>query len=268
MTAISRALQDIFTNDENVLNEKKEPYTINVKEYIEFFKGELEIYPNIKTAARNTNYTKIEDDITSIFDNYVIFEEFDDVHSELCGFINADTSIEEWRRRDILSTDDIYQAVAKIFLYAICNNNKVVTSRPKKKKVTSVKATIESLKEIISSLPKPIKIDVPNELDTSEMTYVSAILEAFADDAGVQIITQGDLLSKAEYAKYRAKLDRYRQDYYAAESIRESLKDTNLSEEEDLFDELKDEAYMVIVDKVESDYENSYKRMTETLIYV
>lgn len=268
MTTISRALLDIFTNDEKVLNEKNEPYLIDVKEYIEFFKGELEIYPNIKAAAKSKIYTEIEDDIIGIFDSYVVFEEYDDVHSELCELINADTSIEDWQRRDILSTKDIYQSVAKIYLYAICNNNKVATSKPAKKKNANVKSTLESLKEIISSLPKPVKIEVPEELDASEMTYVSAILEAFAEDAGVQIITQGDLLSKTEYSKYRRKLERYRQDYYAAESIRESLKDTNLSEEADLFDELKDETYQAVVDKAEEDYESSFKRMTETLIYV
>lgn len=267
MTTIARVLLNIFTEDEKVVNEKKEPYFIETKEYIEFFKGEHDIYPNIKIAAKQTSARSIEYAITDIFDNYVIEAEHENVANELCELIKADTSIEEWKRTDILTDADTYSKTAKIFLYAIINDNRKV-KKPKKKKITNVENTLDALQKIIKAIPKPVAIDIPDELTQSEMTYVSAILETFAEDAGVQIITKGDLVSKREYSIYKSKFDRYRKDYYAAESIRESLKDTISPEEDDAFEELKNETYDAIIDKVEDTYDTSYSRMTKTLEYV
>lgn len=267
MTPISRALLDIFIGDGTVLNERKEPYCIEVKEYIEFFKGEADIYSNIKEAAKNAFPRVVEDAITDVFDKLVIELEHDDVAEELCELIRQDGSIEEWRRNDILNSSDTYEKAAKTLIYAISNNNLSTPKAPKKKQI-NVKSTLNSLIEILKSLPKPVMIEVPDELSITEMTYVSAILEAFAEDLGVQIVTQEELLSKSEYAKYKARFDRYRRDYYAAESIRESLKDTNLTEEDDLFEELKNETYDSVIDVVEEEYVTSYQRMTETLKFV
>ena len=267
MSPIARALLDLFTNQEGLLNEKNEPYAIEVKEYIEFFKGETDIYPKIKTFVKNTSYQTIEDGIIKIFDDLVIELEHDDVAEELRELIKQDTKIEDWQRNSILTAADSYETAAKTLIYAIGNNNLAVPKAPKKKTV-NVKSTLNSLIEILKSLPKPVAIEVPDELSITEMTYVSAILEAFAEDLGVQIITQEDLLSKSEYAKYKARFDRYRRDYYAAESNRESLKDTILSEEADFFEELKNETYDSVIDKVEEDYDTSYQRMVETLTFV
>lgn len=267
MTSISRTLLDLFIKDESVLNEKNEPYIINGKEYIEFFKGEADIYPNIKGAAKRFDAKRVEYDITSVFDELVIELEHENVAEELCELIRNDSSIEEWQKNEILNAVDTYEKAAKTLIYALGNDNYSV-KKPPKKKAVNVKSTLDSLKEIIAALPRPIAIAVPEELNVTEMTYVSAILEAFAEDAEVQVITQNDLLSKSEYAKYKAKFDRYRRDYYSAESIRESLKDTNLSEDEDLFSELKEETYNAVIDKVEEEYVTSYRRMTETLTYI
>ena len=54
--------------------------------------------------------------------------------------------------------------------------------------------------------------------------------------------------------KNKNKLDRYRLDFYRAESIRESLKDTKLEAEVGVFKELEDDTYNGIIDKVEEDY--------------
>lgn len=267
MTTIARALLNIFTEDEKVVNEKKEPYCIDTKEYIEFFKGEHDIYPNIKSVAKQTSARNIEVAITNIFDDYIPDLEHEDVADELCKLIEEDTSIEEWRKTDVLKDVDIYSQTAKIFLYAIENDN-CMDKKPKKKKLVKVKSTLEALREIIKALPKPVAIDIPEELTNSEMTYVSAILETFAEDAGVQVITKGDLLDKRKYSNYKLKFNRYRKDYYAAESIRESLKDTILPEDGDVFEELKSETYDAIIEKVEDTYDTSYSRMTKTLEYV
>lgn len=267
MTSISRALLDLFIKDESVLNERNEPYCINGKEYIEFFKGEENIYPNIKRAAEKAVARTIEFAITQVFDDLIVELEHDKVAEELCELIKNDTSIEGWKRDQILNATDTYEIAALTLLYAMGNDNLAVR-KPPRKRTPNVKTTLEAFKEIIATLPKPVMISIPDKLSVTEMTYVSAILEAFAEDAGVMVMTRDDLISKSEYAKYKTKFDRYRRDYYAAESIHESLKDTHISAEEDLFAQLKDETYDAVIDKVEEEYETSYKRMTETLKYI
>ena len=52
MSVISRRLLKLITDQEGVVNEKGEKYRIQNKELIELFKGELDIFPNIRAAAK------------------------------------------------------------------------------------------------------------------------------------------------------------------------------------------------------------------------
>ena len=93
-------------------------------------------------------------------------------------------------------------------------------------------------------------------------------MEAFAEDAGVDLIVEDELISKEDYKKYKNQLSRYCADFYKAESIRESLKDTKLDGEIATFKKLENDTYDAIIDKVEESYPTSYKRMTTVLAHV
>lgn len=267
---ISRRLLNYVIEDENIVNEKGQPYFIQRKEYTEFFNGTKNLYPILRNSVSYYSVRQnIEDNISDLFDDLIKEDEHELVAKELLEALKLDNEIDANLKSEIESLDinDPYSIVAKIYIYALGNNNKTV-SAPKKAEVVTPKDPEEAINEIIKllgDLPKPVALDIPPEISATEMVYVSAILEAFAEDSGVLLVSQDELISKSEYAKYKRQFDRYRREYYAAESIRESIKDTKLLKDKDYFEELENEAYDAVIDKVEEPAATSYDRMTKVL---
>lgn len=271
MSVISRRLLKLITDQEEVVNEKGEKYRIQTKELIELFKGELDIFPNIRKAAKEyTIKAKVDFDFEDVCADLLEDDNYDDVQNELIDLVNADEMLSASEKKRILEyrNGDLLSIGPAVFLYSLQNNNNTKPKVKKAKKPATIEGALDALKELISKLPKPVAIEVPKEISATEMIYVSAILDAFAEDAGVSVISHGDLITKTEYSKYKQKFDRYRTDYYKAESIKESLKDTKLENEDGLFEKLEEDMYGCIIDKVEDDYPTSYKRMTSVLEYV
>lgn len=189
------------------------------------------------------------------------------VYKELIELINRDIT-DSNIKKSLLNHKNLSSLGSSLFIYAIQNENKTNPKKGKSKRELSIQETQNKIIELIKKLPKPIQINIPKEIKETEITYVSAILEAFAEDAEVAVITKDELVLKDEYKKYRDKLERFRSDFYKAESIRESLKDTVLEKEIGTFQKLEDETYAAIIDKVEEDYPTSYKRLTSVLNHV
>lgn len=271
MSVISRRLLKLITDQDGVVDNNGNRYHFQPKELIELFRGQLDIYPNIRKAAKDYKIAaKVDYDFEDACYDLVDEEKFDDVQNKLVSLINSDTNLNSSEKKKILSirSGDLLSIGPAVLLYSLQNNNNTKPKAKKAKKPATIEGTLDALKELIDKFPKPVAIEVPEEISVTEMVYVSAILEAFAEDAGVSVISQGELISKAEYSKYKDKLDRYRMDYYKAESIKESLKDTKLESENGLFEKLEDETYDSIIDKVEDDYSNSYERMKNVLQHV
>lgn len=271
MSVISRRLLKLITDQEGVLNDKGEKYRIQNKELIELFKGELDIFPNIRKAAKDYKIIpKVDFDFEDACYDLVEENDYDAVQAELTALVNADTNLSASDKERMLNArnGDLLSIGPSILLYSLQNNNNTKPKAKRAKKPATIEGAIDALKDLIARLPKPVAIEVPEEISATEMVYVSAILDAFAEDAGVSVISQGDLIAKPEYSKYKQKFDRYRTDYYKAESIKESLKDTKLENEDGLFEKLEEDMYGCIIDKVEDDYPTSYERMTSVLEHV
>ena len=106
----------------------------------------------------------------------------------------------------------------------------------------------------------PASISPTDVIETDEMPYISALLEAYSDELGVQISTIEGLKA---YNTYFTNLNRQRKDYYSAETIRRFVRDTLTDSQQ--FDVLKDEVYDGIIDTHEQDYDSGYKRLMEDL---
>lgn len=268
---ISRALLSFIIDDENVKDEKGNEYIIDRKEYYQFFEGQANVYPNIRTAPYSfvSVFKNIIDNFSDLFDSYINENEHENVATDLLELLKEDTSIDSEEKNEILNLDlnDPYEIAARIFIHSLNNPNKtsIEPIKPLLNEEVSPKELIEEVVDILGKLPKPIMIDIPTEISLAEMTYVSAIMEAFAEDAGVSIITQNELVSKEEYSRYKRQFNRYRREYYAAETIRESVKDTKLLNDGDYFEDLKNETYDSVIDKVDEPARTSYERMTKVL---
>ena len=93
---ISRALLSFIINDENVKDEKGNEYIIDRKEYYQFFEGQANVYPNIRTAPYSfVSVSKnIIDNFSDLFDSYIKENEHEYVATDLLELLKEDTSID------------------------------------------------------------------------------------------------------------------------------------------------------------------------------
>ena len=106
----------------------------------------------------------------------------------------------------------------------------------------------------------PTTLTPADTIDSDEMTYISALLEAYSDEIGIQINNTESLKAYSNYFKH---LNRQRKDYYSAETIRRFVRDTLTDSQQ--FDILKEEIYNGIIDIHEQDYDSGYKRLIADL---
>lgn len=108
------------------------------------------------------------------------------------------------------------------------------------------------------NLPSAI---LPDEtIEQTELTYITALFEAYSEELGVQIDTIESLKAYDFYFKH---LSRQRKDYYKAETIRHFVRDTLTDSQQ--FDILKEEIYNGIIDTHEQNYDSGYKRLVADL---
>lgn len=110
------------------------------------------------------------------------------------------------------------------------------------------------------SIVPPTKIIPKDDIDSEEMIYIEALLEAYSDKLKIKIETVENL---KKYDRYYIHLKRQRKDYYQAETIRRFVRDILTDFKE--FDTLKEEVYDGIIDIHEKDYDDGYERLVADL---
>ncbi len=109
-------------------------------------------------------------------------------------------------------------------------------------------------------LQRPEELEPAQEVDTDELAYIAALLEAYSDDLKINIDTVKALEA---YENYFQHFSRQRKDYYKAETIRRFVRDTLTDTKE--FDVLKSDIFDGIIDVHEKEYESGYQRLIADL---
>ncbi|WDM21263.1 ABC-three component system protein [Paenibacillus polymyxa] len=99
----------------------------------------------------------------------------------------------------------------------------------------------------------------PEEIQESELTYVTKLLEAYSEDKGVTFNNTEELMS---YNIYKNHFQRERIHYHKAQSLASFERDT-LPEGADAFAKLKNSVFMGVIDTVESDFSSGFARVKE-----
>lgn len=270
MTKISKMFFEFIIDEPNYIeNEKGELYCWNSREAREWFRGEKNIYPNIREACAKSEIIEMAPDyLGDVFDD-LLYENHQDIfYRELYDFIEQDDTIPEEIKTEFEADYDdscFYDFASKAFLYAVTQeNNQNYVSRSKKKITDklSLEDLVVNIKKSMANLPKPVIIEVPEELDKEEMIYVEALLEAYSDKEHVTIATREEL---KKYKQLDENFSRQRKSYYAAESIRESVRDTFQEKDYKAFELFKKDVYDGVIDVVDDDYSNGYARLNKTL---
>lgn len=274
MIEITKLLLGLIVNNENVLNINGEPYTINSYYNNRWWHQFDDIPKSIKEAAAST---EIMSKATAYFDEEIMTklspQKESDMYSSLIDLINDDVYMSENTRNKLLKLykeNDLTEFLKETFLYAIQKNNKAPDNSKDKehneKAISSdILEDVNKLEELLQAFPRPISIIPPEDLKDDEMTYISELLAAYAEHAGVDVIDKDKL---GDYPNYKKNFERQRKDYYAAETIRQSARDTLTFCKNDEFLILKEETYDGVIDVCEDDYENGFDRLKSVMKHV
>ncbi|MGX7140032.1 ABC-three component system protein [Facklamia languida] len=104
-------------------------------------------------------------------------------------------------------------------------------------------------------------ISVPKDYADQEMVYIKALFDAYSDEYSTRI-SKENLHTCPQ--KYLNNFNDQRKNYYSAESVNRFVRD-GILDGEDHFDMLVEETYDGLTETIESEYDNGYKRLCETL---
>ncbi len=108
----------------------------------------------------------------------------------------------------------------------------------------------------------PPVLQVTEQVTNQESPYVTALCEAYADSLERNTMSVEDIPSLSR--RYGQHFTDQRKAYYAAEYVRESVRDV-FADGECQFDELEDEAYAGISETYWDDYKNGFERLNAVL---
>ena len=195
--------------------------------------------------------------------------QIEDMKESLRRLIDGDMSIAPNKKKDLLSLvdkDDLSCFLSEVYLYALNRSNKAAVGKYDMEVAAEIAPDdIALLNKIYSKYPRPREMVVPNEPTDEELAYITQLLEAYAEAAGVPELSRSAL---SGYPKYNNDLRQRRKEYYAAETIRRGTREVFKESDADQFELLKEETYDGIFDIHSQDYKSGYDRLLKVMTQV
>ena len=141
------------------------------------------------------------------------------------------------------------------FIYAVKNSNK---NAAKQEAEFEEEPALKNIRNYNYSV-KPKSLEVPEEIDEDELTYVNALLKAYNVTENVEDIEVTNL------GKYEKHFVRQRKNYYLAETINRELRDTLNKDEKGIFDTVKDEIEEGVVEEYEKEHDNPVDKVNSVV---
>lgn len=234
--------------------------------------GKWEIHEKIKEIAQGNSMKVIvadyfEANLIPNIPNNVLASVLDDVDN----LVRNSSDIKN-RKRDSLKqsyrqrkSDAAY--LAEVYLFAICNGtNKIDTvdsiAVTKKKKSKDQFEALDELEASINRLPTPVQKTPPKQILKEEQTYISELYAAYGDREGIKDFCENHL---AQYQEYKEDREDRRIDYFAADSIRQGIRELQSDKYANQFTILKDETWAGIKNTARKSYPDGYEKMLSVM---
>lgn len=266
-TQIVRLLLGFIVDRTDVINKNGGQYTIDNQQAHRWWYQKEEIPRNIKKAAGRPD---IQATAAEYFDNNILDAlsppKDADTYDSLQALIKQENIAEETRVNllQLLSHNELSEFLAQTFILAIQKTNKVSSSVPTSIPKISVSEDVKKLQELLKNYPKPLVLAPPEDLEEHEMVYVQELFAAYADAEGLRTFSKDDL---ANYKRYKRDFLYQRKEYYAAESIRQSVRDTLTPIEYTEFDVLKQETLSGIMPIYNRYYTSGFDRLSSVMAH-
>ena len=128
-----------------------------------------------------------------------------------------------------------YEFLARVFQRATLGDNKVASSKKRKKAADKATDSIEEFDRLVRR--KKPKVKIPKRIQQSEIKYVMQLYAAYSDATGQPIEKASDL----DVFDYRDDFEHHRKNYYKAELVCRETRDSVKPDETSPIEELKDE---------------------------
>jgi hypothetical protein len=235
-------------------------------------KGKWEIHEKIKGIAQRNNMKVVvadyfEANLIPNIPNNVLASVLDDVDN----LVRNSADIRK-KKRDALK--QAYQQrksdanyLAEVYLVAICNGTNKIdnadsTTTSKKKKSKDPFQALDELEASINRLPAPIQKTPPKQILLEEQPYISELYAAYGDKEGIKDFCETHL---AQYDEYNEDREDRRIDYFAADSIRQGIRELHSDGYTNQFTVLKEETWAGIKNTARKSYPNGYEKMLSVM---
>lgn len=266
---VAELLLGLITENEDITNRLGEPFVVTDKIASNLFGFKKNVPKKIKGAS---NSKKIKEAAHDYFEDVVMPEIVPDLISnllfDLTEIISTDSDVPQQKKGEFLALAreaTLADFLSSVFLYALKKPNKQLKdglSAKVSEALTPTLNDIEKLQEILSRFPRPAALEIPEELESDELIYVTELLTAYADAEGIDDLPKESL---TQYPKYKADFERRRKDYYAAETIRRGSRDVFGEKDPDQFDVLKNETYDGVIDVHSQDFPHGFARLNKVM---
>ncbi|GAA0753621.1 ABC-three component system protein [Clostridium sartagoforme] len=266
-TEITRLLLGFIVDRADVTNKNGQQYNIDNPQAHQWWYQKEEIPKNIKKAAGRLD---IQATASDYFDenilNVLSQPKDADTYDALRDLINKQEMAVETRTNllQLLSNNELSDFLAQTFILAIQKQNKLSKAPTPSISTVSILEDVKKLQELFSHYPKPLTLIPPEDLEEHEMVYVHELFAAYADAEGLEDFSKEDLV---KYKRYRRDFLYQRKEYYAAESIRQSVRDTLMPIEYKEFDVLKQETLSGIRPVHNRYYPNGFERLNSVMAH-
>lgn len=252
----------------DIRNEKRRQYKVTPQMSSDFFKGKEDIYPNLREGLMK--YLSIYADkvptLSMLYGRVVPIKYQPITNKKLLELAISSVDLDRSEKDQLnkLYSSNSIEFFKLIFKLAIRANNKTAISVSLPKKEISLDdedLTTKDIIDILMSKPRPITIITPDEVDESEVKYVKELLKVYSEKASVTFASKSDLEKDPSLLKAFEEQRRY---FYAAESIKRGLRDTEHSGKH-FFDDYKDEVFEGIKEATERTYTSGEDKLNSIL---
>ena len=255
----------------SLMNKKSDPFTVSKETASRLFNRLI----NVPQEIRRTSVSpEVAASIYNYFGKNVLSRLMpgleQDLLLKLTTIIHADDSIPDSTKNDFISKaqkNTLAEFLADVFLYTLKKPNKqsvVDASIEARDELALALSDADKLQALLGklNLTLPSALIPPGEVESHEMVYVTELLAAYADAAGIAELPKESL---SQHPRYKNDFERRRKDYYAAETIRRGSRDIFRETDPAQFDILKCETYDGVIDEHSQNFPHGYARLNSVM---
>lgn len=182
----------------------------------------------------------------------------DEMYEAMVALVKECDNITDSKRKALLKYYKglgSYEFLARVFQRAVLGNNKVTSSKKRKKAADKDADSVVEFDKLVRR--KKPKAKVPKRVQQPEIKYVMQLYAAYSEATGKPITKASDL----DAVDYREDFEHHRKNYYMAELVCRETRDSVRPDEASPIEELKDEIEEGVYETRRKPYDDALQKV-------